>query len=316
MKNMLRLLAIVFCIPMVASLFATKDVCSETYRERIMSEAGFGVRIEEATGSYTYDPEELLPLVVAACVQGEQEEALYQAITVICRTNLLYAWEQEGRPQVLPWEKCGFSLKSMCNDTKPIKRTELDKAVQETLGIVLTYEGQVIPAPFFYMSAGRTRSGREVYGEESYPYLCSVDCSENMTRENFLKLTFYEKEEFYQQLEQITGAYPITSLEDVEINREESGYARSIYCKQNGRTIGTNELCKIFGWCSPCFEWEERERQVVVRTKGIGHGLGFDICYGARLAEQGMNYEELLAYFYSTALPDKRYNAVENLRIR
>ena len=49
----------------------------------------------------------------------------------------------------------------------------------------------------------------------------------------------------------------------------------------------------------------------MIRTRGIGHGIGFDVCYGARLDAQGMEYRQILEYFYKDIMLDKRYNACE-----
>ena len=49
----------------------------------------------------------------------------------------------------------------------------------------------------------------------------------------------------------------------------------------------------------------------MIRTRGIGHGIGFDVCYGAKLDAQGMEYRQILEYFYKDIMLDKRYNACE-----
>jgi hypothetical protein len=49
------------------------------------------------------------------------------------------------------------------------------KAIEETAGIVVTYEGKVVKTPYFSSSDGRTRSAEEVFGWTHTPYLQSVD---------------------------------------------------------------------------------------------------------------------------------------------
>ena len=48
------------------------------------------------------------------------------------------------------------------------------KAVDETKGVVVTYDEKVIKTPYFSSSDGRTRSGQEVFGWTNTPYLQSV----------------------------------------------------------------------------------------------------------------------------------------------
>jgi hypothetical protein len=50
----------------------------------------------------------------------------------------------------------------------------LSKAVEETKGMVITYQGKLIKTPYFNQSDGRTRSAQEVWGWTDTPYLVSV----------------------------------------------------------------------------------------------------------------------------------------------
>lgn len=49
------------------------------------------------------------------------------------------------------------------------------KAVNDTTGIVVTYNGKVVKTPYFHSDDGRTRSAQEVWGWTNTPYLVSVD---------------------------------------------------------------------------------------------------------------------------------------------
>lgn len=48
------------------------------------------------------------------------------------------------------------------------------RSVQETMGMVVTYQGKLIKTPYFNQSDGRTRSAEEVWGWKDTPYLVSV----------------------------------------------------------------------------------------------------------------------------------------------
>lgn len=56
-----------------------------------------------------------------------------------------------------------------------LRRPMLSRAVTETRGLVVTYNGGVIATPYFATSDGRTRSWAEVYGLPVRPWLQSVD---------------------------------------------------------------------------------------------------------------------------------------------
>ena len=75
--------------------------------------------------------------------------------------------------------------------------------------------------------------------------------------------------------------------------------------------LTADALSEVMELRSPDFDWEEQENLIMIRTRGIGHGIGFDVCYGARLDAQGMEYRQILEYFYKDIMLDKRYNACE-----
>jgi peptidoglycan hydrolase-like amidase len=49
------------------------------------------------------------------------------------------------------------------------------KAVNDTKGKVVTYNGKIIKTPYFTSDDGRTRSAEEIWGWKDTPYLKSVD---------------------------------------------------------------------------------------------------------------------------------------------
>lgn len=316
MKKVFRLLALLFCIPLVCSFFMKKEEQQEeNVAGRLTSTIGFRVEVTEVTGTFSYDPEELLPYTMASLLAGEEGKELERAAAIVCRTNLIYAWEREGKPVTLDFAKTGLTFCGRKVFRKMQNTDALLQAVRDTQGMVLTYEGEVIDAPFFYLSAGSTRNGAEVYGEGRFSYLQTKECINDLSRQEYLQQYFYQKKEFYQKLSQwITE--PVSSLSDLELYRETSGYVHSVFYQKTKTMIPADEFCEAFGLCSPCFDWEERENGIMIQTKGIGHGLGFAVCQASFLAEQGYSYYDILTYFYSGIMPDKRYNVTQNLRSR
>ena len=295
MKKLSRLLVILLCFPLLGNLFMAQAQ-RPAKEERIASTAGFLVCVETQDGSYCFDPEEVLPFMVISMLAGLEGEELYRAAAVISRTNLVYDWEQAGRQ-----EQITLNMEIDCRAAIP---QELYSAVSDTAGIVLTYEGEVIPAAFFYMSSGKTR-------DMGLPFLKSADCADNLYRKEYLKQYVFQKKDFYTRIKEISGWRYCDSLQNMELDRDESGYVNTIHCKGEDLLLMAEELCQAFELQSPDFDWEEQPDCVVIRTQGIGHGIGFDVCYGAGLVAQGMEYPQILDYFYNHVIPDKRYNACE-----
>ena len=308
MKKAARLLVIVFCIPFFCYLFMEKDGIVPK-EQPAASTAGFTVKVEEDTGEFTYDPEEILPRIMKAMLSGRGDEAMYRVAAVICRTNLVYTWQQESRPDEIRLTSTGLCSCKRETYHKSEEAEKLKSAAADTVGIVLTYEGKVIPAPFFYLSAGRTRNAMEVYGDDRFSYLQSVDCIDDMQQEEFLTLYDYPKDEFYQKLRMIAGFENVRELSELELEREQTGYVHDIYYKKENMLLPIQDICDSFDLCSPWFEWEERAQSVTIRCKGAGHGVGFDVNYGELLEKQGMDESQILEYFYKDVTLDKRYNA-------
>lgn len=91
MKKLPRLLAILLCFPLLGNLFMAEDERPQR-EERMASTAGFSVIVEMQNGSYCYDPEEVLPFMMASMLADQKGEEL-------CRQRLSYAapiWSING----------------------------------------------------------------------------------------------------------------------------------------------------------------------------------------------------------------------------
>ncbi len=179
--------------------------------------------------------------------------------------------------------------------------------VRDTKGMYLTYEGIPINAPYFAVSAGATRNGNEVLGSKDYGYLKSVVCGRDFTSEDYVHSERVNKEIFLERLREfrpdtvweegvsIEKAFPIT--------RDRAGYVLEIGM---GEDAISGELFRTaFMLNSSCFELREEGGYVVIKTKGVGHGLG--LCqYGANeAAKKGSDFIDILNYFFSEIVIEK-----------
>ena len=69
------------------------------------------------------------------------------------------------------------------------------QAVTETKGVSLSYHKNPISGAYFEVSNGATRNGSEV-GLVECTYLKGVSCKRDFMSENFMKLIFYDEQEF------------------------------------------------------------------------------------------------------------------------
>lgn len=208
--------------------------------------------------------------ILARDIPVTYEEEAIRAQAVIVRTNYEYALSQGKAPET------GLSVaeqtKLFGNENYNRYYQKLENCLIDTEGEVLTYQGQEIEAPYFAVSAEKTR-GTEL------PYLKSAESIWDITSEDFLKVEFYDAGELVDTCNQ---AFPEAGLtaEDwvntlVVTEREESGYVKTI--QVGNSSVSGEEFRKAFSLNSACFYIREIDGRVRIVTKGLGHGYGLSI---------------------------------------
>ncbi len=166
---------------------------------------------------------------------------------------------------------------------------KLKQAIKDTNGEYLTYDGKPIHAFFFSTSSGKTENCKDVFGE-SLPYLVSVSSTwdENSpSYEGELNLT---KEEFCNKLEINCDNIKI------DIERNETNSIKNITI--NNKTIKGTDFRFKLGLKSTNIEIEELNNNIIIKSKGYGHGVGMSQ-YGAKeMANKGYKYDDILKYYY------------------
>ena len=160
-----------------------------------------------------------------------------------------------------------------------------------TKGEIITYEGNVINAFYFSMSNGYTEDSSLVFSEQ-LPYLESVESKwDNASLGNFEFAKTLSKEEFCQKLEMNCD-----NIEISEVKKSDSGRVLSITI--NNHSFKGTEVRSKLGLRSTDFEIQINPNDVVITTKGFGHGVGMSQ-YGANgMAKEGRNYKDILTYYY------------------
>ena len=211
-----------------------------------------------------------------------------------------------------------------------------DQAVEDTEGMVLTYEGRLVDCYYYSTSPGYSEN-LEVWDAESPDYLVAENHTKvkksNLSRKkNFHKfitneIASYDADSPYYRwtatLSSKLGMDPeLGKLKNMEVmERSESGYVLSlkvvfedgerIYEKENdirfalGKYLLEVELADntVQNDCrsipSACFEIKsQKDGTIILSGGGFGHGIGMSQ-YGAdAMAREGKNWKEILAYYY------------------
>jgi len=173
------------------------------------------------------------------------------------------------------------------------------KAVNDTVGEIITYEGKPINAFFHANSGGKTQIPFYVWGGSGYPYLQVV---ETLGEENYsqysseVKLT---KEEFIEKVKKEHEDFKIDFKEEncIEIKkRDESN--RVVTVKIGNLNLSGVETRTLLGLRSANFTVDITENEVLFKVIGHGHGVGMSQTGADSLAKQGKNYKEIIKHFY------------------
>lgn len=189
------------------------------------------------------------------------------------------------------------------NNYNQEKEALYEAAVCETDGIYLSFNGKPAKAAYFPVSNGQTRNAAEVVQNESYPYLVSVECRQDILAKNFQSRVTFSKEEYCRLVKQV---FSIDDEKEEVWNQLELTYDSTEYVKEaavNGHSCNGEIFRDAFGLSSSCFYAEWNEESVTFFVKGVGHGLGMSQ-YGANeRAISGETFDEILEnYFFQAEL--------------
>ncbi|MDH3972905.1 MAG: SpoIID/LytB domain-containing protein [Deltaproteobacteria bacterium] len=174
----------------------------------------------------------------------------------------------------------------------------VQKAVNETEGEVLFYEGTIARTLYHSSCGGQTESAVHVWGED-FPYLRSVEDSYCTEAPNYF---WIYRTDFASILESLRkkGHLPGKGPHSIKIfQQSESGRIKKILLA--GVQLSGNELRELMGYeniKSTLFSLEIKGNEIIFSGSGFGHGVG--MCqWGARgMALSGMNYKDILTYYY------------------
>lgn len=168
-KNFILLLIMFIGIPVAATMFIKPDKTKWQKQEEVQSTLNslFSVVVYDEKGSFEYAPEDLtvfmtesiMPYDFISVTKDETAKSeYYKALTVVCRTNIVKAWKDEGCPDKLDYKKTDLAQIILTENTYDLNK--IREAAKATAGVVITYNisndknGEVVAAPFFTSEKG------------------------------------------------------------------------------------------------------------------------------------------------------------------
>ncbi len=248
----------------------------------------------------------ILGVVLAEMPATFEEEALKAQAVVACT----YAWKRcedgdhHSQGAVCTDPNCCQAYITTADYLETMgTQADVDKiakAVLETSGQVLTYEGELAEATYFSCSGGRTEDAAAVWGT-SIPYLQSVDSPGEEGASVFIGTATFTPEQFSAALGRTLSGDPKSWLGPVTWS-EGGGVASMIL---GGQRYTGVELRRLLDLNSTAFTIVVKNGNFVITTKGKGHRVGMSQ-YGAdAMAVLGSTCQQILSHYYPGTVIDK-----------
>ncbi len=251
---------------------------------------------EKKNQIYEIPLEEYILGVVSAEMPASFELEALKAQAVAARTFAMYKKEhqQTSYDVLIGTEDQAYQdkeqLKQKWQEDFETNYQKINKAVLETSGEIMTYQGQVIEAFYFSMSNGYTEDCDMVF-QETLPYLTSVESSwDNETLENYEVTKEISQAEFCEKL-----AINCDYIEITNVEKTSTGRVNKITINQ--QTFRGTEIRTALSLRSTDFDII-LQNPIIITTRGYGHGVGMSQ-YGANgMAKEGKKYQEILSHYY------------------
>ena len=168
---------------------------------------------------------------------------------------------------------------------------KVSQAVQETAGIIMTYNKKPIDAVFHSTCGVGTADAMEVW-QHQIPYLRSVDCGFDHESARYFNQVSFSWNELASCLH-----IPLGSLRIMQI-RKRSNRGRVLFISVGKQLLTGEVFRRALNLSSTCFTWVVAKNGIVFKSVGYGHGVG--MCqYGADgMARQGYTYQQILRHYY------------------
>lgn len=213
-------------------------------------------------------------------IPASYEEEAIKVQAILVRTAVYKQLKEEGSEAVLVDDF--WTEKEMKEEWGSRKFSEyyrkIENAWQETEGQVVMYGEELANTPFTRLTNGSTRDGREVLGNEDYPYLKIKECPLDI--------------ESKDQIRTVT-----TEDMDAEIKETDTaGYVTSV--RVGEETMSGEEFREKYKLDSSCFILQKYDGKMRITTRGVGHGLGLSQYTANEMAKEEKTTEEILQYFF------------------
>lgn len=301
MKKMLFLTIIFIAVPsfFILTNYEEETVLKQFIEEKVNNNNETLIKVKQTNKNkiIEIDIEDYVRGVLAGEMPISFEIEALKAQAVAARTYGLRRISRNNKYDVVD-----TVMNQVYKDDETLKQTwgnnydtymdKIKKAVEETKGEYVDYNGTYADTLFFSTSVGNTENSEEIFGTKiSYLQSVSSEWDEEVS-------PIYEEKNIFTR-ENFCKKLNLSDCSKIYVNvLEETSTGRIKKIEINNKIFTGTEVAYYLGVRSNYFYIYIENNNVVVKTKGFGHGVGMSQ-YGAEgMANNGYTYKEILEHYY------------------
>ncbi len=232
-------------------------------------------------------------------------EAL-KAQAIASRTYALYQSQQQRQAAAPKEFDVTATVASQVYGGRQSESWRTSRAVRDTYGLVLTYNGQLFPAYFHACCGGQTEAPSQVWGGSDQPPLRSLTCPWCITSPHYRWTREIMQRDLVSKLQ--AHQHPMERIAAISVvERTPSGRAVRLQCEGPGGPVEVTAK-ELRDWLGPnwlkslLFDVRMDGYKIIFEGRGWGHGVGFCQWGAAEMARQGRTAEEIVRFYYPGAV--------------
>ena len=174
--------------------------------------------------------------------------------------------------------------------------TTTHQAVNSTIGQIMTYNDRVILAAFHSSSGGHTENVEDVWSSP-LPYLRAVVDYDHQAP----VFKWQQRFPISRIKSLVAGIGNIRGLQPVRMTPRGRIIAMEVTGDLGTATVSGKQIREALKLRSTLFRMSTDGNNIQVSGRGYGHGLGMSQWGAYYLAQQGVNYQQILAHYYQNA---------------
>ncbi|WP_408955218.1 SpoIID/LytB domain-containing protein [Natroniella sp. ANB-PHB2] len=254
--------------------------------------------------------EEYVAGVVGAEMKPDWPVNAYAAQAIKARTFTLRFMEEEEENKISAEHE-----KAQAYDPDQIT-PEISEAVEQTRGLVATYNGEYIRAWFHSSAAGQTTSAQVglAYDDAEPPYVVSVESPDHQAPDDIQNWqVMISQEEVLQALEE--AGEEASQVSDINIlDRDETGriVELDIAHDQGTKRLKGAEFRTLVGpdnlKSTVVEEIRQEDDGFLFIGSGWGHGVGMSQWGAYHMGQEGSSAEEIIKYYFQDVEIEKKWD--------